>query len=270
MEWSNEIYDFADSELEKLLKQENKKIELAKFKYKMKIANIVNKQMATSKNVVIEPSDIADVTDKLFDELNTLNKKTFLTIALNADSRAYDECEELLDREEKRRKFKNGTLETILNTFFVGVGFTYYSELKRQKESFNNNIAKVMNEKINRTLQSKSEDEIKEHYPRIMSDAVSLSGVDVLKTFKRLKKSYANYIDNAMSNLVNNTRMRVFKTLGIKYVQRVSQRDKKVCSACEPLDGKVYETEKAPDVSSHYFCRCYYVPYRKNGESDGK
>ncbi len=270
MEWSNDIYDFGDSELNKLLKQENKKIELAKFKYKIKIVKSVNKQMATSKNIVIEPSDIADVTDKLFDELNTLNKKTLFTIATNAYLIAHDECEEILDNKKKIKSLKKKDIEDMLNLFMLGVGFTYYSEMKRQKESFNNNIVKVMNEKINKTLQSKTEEEIKTNYNRIMTSAVSLSGVEVLKTFKRLKKSYANYIDNVMSNIVNTTRMKVFKIMGFTHVQRISQKDSKVCSECEPLDGKIYEIDKAPDVNSHYFCRCYYVPYQKKGKPNGK
>lgn len=43
------------------------------------------------------------------------------------------------------------------------------------------------------------------------------------------------------------------------YVQRVSERDDKVCHRCQTLDGEIYPANEAPELIIHPNCRCAYV-----------
>ena len=276
MEWENKYYEFGDKELKKLLKKQNLMFELSKGKYKLSIVNSINKKAAKNKNVVIEPDDISSVTIKLFDELNILNRKTLLKVLENAFDSSYDEfigiapiTLEMAEKNKKQIDFEN-ELDDFLTFFFVGLGYSYVSQMEQQKEYMNYQITKVMNEKINTALRKKDEKEIEENYKPILQSETSLTGIEVLKTFQKTKKSYANTLDNIMVGVVNKARLEVFKLLGFEKVIRISQKDSIVCKVCEKLDGKKYSISKAPDILSHYFCRCYYMPLKSEENDDGK
>ena len=58
---------------------------------------------------------------------------------------------------------------------------------------------------------------------------------------------------------VDDGRLQAFKDAGVKRVRWVTQNDYRVCSACDALNGKVFDIDKAPG-SQHYNDRCYLVP----------
>lgn len=47
--------------------------------------------------------------------------------------------------------------------------------------------------------------------------------------------------------------------LGIKKVRWNAQDDKRVCSTCDSMDGKIYPINKVPN-KPHPLCRCYLLP----------
>lgn len=52
--------------------------------------------------------------------------------------------------------------------------------------------------------------------------------------------------------------LKAFKDGGVKRVRWNTEEDAKVCHICEPLDGKVFDIDKAPP-KQHRHCRCYYT-----------
>lgn len=58
--------------------------------------------------------------------------------------------------------------------------------------------------------------------------------------------------------ITDNARLKSFKDTGVKRVRWNTQEDEKVCGECEPLDGKVFDIDKAPP-KKHWHCRCYYT-----------
>lgn len=59
--------------------------------------------------------------------------------------------------------------------------------------------------------------------------------------------------------VTDNARLKAFRDAGVKKVQWHTQEDEKVCDKCNPLDGKIFDIDKAPP-KAHPNCRCYYVP----------
>ena len=51
------------------------------------------------------------------------------------------------------------------------------------------------------------------------------------------------------------------KSMGVKKVVWVSQRDRLVCRECKEMDGEIYPIDKIPD-KHHLHCRCYVIPYK--------
>lgn len=52
--------------------------------------------------------------------------------------------------------------------------------------------------------------------------------------------------------------MKAFKDSGVRRVRWNTEHDDRVCDVCGPLDGKIFDIDKAPP-KQHPGCRCYYT-----------
>lgn len=53
--------------------------------------------------------------------------------------------------------------------------------------------------------------------------------------------------------------LEAYKTLGVKRVRWVTQKDERTCPVCGPMNNKTYDINKVPP-KPHHNCRCYLVP----------
>ena len=53
--------------------------------------------------------------------------------------------------------------------------------------------------------------------------------------------------------------LEAYKTIGVKRVRWVTQKDEKTCPTCSPRNGRVYPITNVPP-KPHRNCRCYLVP----------
>ena len=60
-------------------------------------------------------------------------------------------------------------------------------------------------------------------------------------------------------DVADQTVIEVWKKVGIKKIQWITEKDEKVCSECRPLDMKIFDIDKVPP-KPHYNCRCKKRP----------
>ena len=65
----------------------------------------------------------------------------------------------------------------------------------------------------------------------------------------------AQYADN----MVYRARLEAFRQAGIDKVMWVTQKDNRVCTDCDDLDGQTFQIDQVPPPQ-HIHCRCYIKP----------
>lgn len=60
-------------------------------------------------------------------------------------------------------------------------------------------------------------------------------------------------------NVTDRATIAGYKAAGVKKVKWVTERDEKVCDACDVLDGAIFDIDNVPP-KQHYNCRCTVVP----------
>lgn len=65
----------------------------------------------------------------------------------------------------------------------------------------------------------------------------------------------AQYADN----MVYRARLEAFRQAGIDKVMWVTQKDNRVCTDCDDLDGQIFQIDQVPPPQ-HIHCRCYIKP----------
>ena len=85
--------------------------------------------------------------------------------------------------------------------------------------------------------------------------ATSKPNEEVDKALRYWVLQSSQYADN----VTDKATLSAYKDAGVTMVRWVTERDEKVCNACDEKDGNVYPIDKAPP-SEHIHCRCYYVP----------
>lgn len=78
------------------------------------------------------------------------------------------------------------------------------------------------------------------------------------KALKFVSRQVAHYADKATANAA----LQAYKDAGVKRVMWITERDNKVCPECAPLDGKVFDIDKVPNIPQHYHCRCTLKPMK--------
>lgn len=99
--------------------------------------------------------------------------------------------------------------------------------------------------------------------------SVSKLQQNLRSSYKQHSRSFERIIQTESTIVTNKTLASNFNRSGIKYVQRVTQNDSKVCEFCAAKGGKVYPIDKAP-TSIHPRDRCYNVPWSVEWEIEGK
>lgn len=75
---------------------------------------------------------------------------------------------------------------------------------------------------------------------------------EIDKALKYVERQIAHYADKATAEAA----LKAFKDVGVKKVEWVTERDDRVCAECAPLDGKVFDIDKVPQIPRHWNCRC--------------
>ena len=75
---------------------------------------------------------------------------------------------------------------------------------------------------------------------------------EIDKAIKLMALQVSHYADKATAQAA----IQAFKDAGVKKVKWITERDDRVCSKCEPLDGKIFDIDKVPAIPQHYRCRC--------------
>ena len=78
---------------------------------------------------------------------------------------------------------------------------------------------------------------------------------EIDKALRYWSRQVSQYADNT----VYKARIQAFMEAGVKKVVWITQDDERVCDSCEPLDGMVFDIEKAPGPQ-HWGCRCELWP----------
>ena len=87
--------------------------------------------------------------------------------------------------------------------------------------------------------------------------------------YKQHNNSFERIIKTESTIVTNKTLSNNFKRSDIKYVQRVTQNDSRVCEFCAARSGKVYPIDKAP-TSIHPRDRCYNIPWSIGWDIEGR
>ena len=92
-----------------------------------------------------------------------------------------------------------------------------------------------------------------------LSEALAASNTpqkEIDKAIKLMALQVSHYADKATALAA----LQAYKDAGVKKVKWITERDNRVCEKCEPLDGKVFDIDKVPQIPQHYRCRCVLIP----------
>lgn len=175
-----------------------------------------------------------------FDELNVLNevvaiyqradklaKKGYLDIALYAYLYAMEQAEDAGFEAKKQTPIdEDWILEMLEEEDFVTL-YDYGNEWERKRQRLSEALA-----------------------------ATTTPQQEIDKAIKLMALQVSHYADKATAQAA----IQAFKDAGVKKVKWITERDDRVCSKCEPLDGKIFDIDKLPPLPAHYRCRCILVP----------
>lgn len=77
--------------------------------------------------------------------------------------------------------------------------------------------------------------------------------------FKKALVRWSNFTAEYADIITDEATIKAFDDAGVERVMWNTEDDAKVCHICEPLDGKVFDIDKAPP-KQHWHCRCWLTP----------
>lgn len=171
-----------------------------------------------------------------FDSLNVLNevvaiyqradklaKKGYLDIALFAYLYAMEQAESAGFEAKKQNPIdEDWILEMLEEEDFVTL-YDYGNEWERKRQRLSEALA-----------------------------ATTTPQQEIDKAIKLMALQVSHYADKATAQAA----IQAFKDAGVKKVKWITERDERVCSKCEPLDGKIFDIDKTPQIPLHWRCRC--------------
>lgn len=175
-----------------------------------------------------------------FDELNVLNdvsavyrksdrsaKAAYLDIAEYAYAFGLLEAEKAGFRPKRRRDIDRDWVLDFLEEEDMVTLYRYEPELDRKRDRLVEALA--MTNKPNKEID---------------------------KALRYLIMQTTHYADKATAQ----AELQAFKDAGVKKVMWLTERDDRVCSVCQPLDGKIYKISSCPQIPAHWRCRCRLYP----------
>lgn len=164
-----------------------------------------------------------------FDELNVINIVKDLYSGLEKDNEnAFLELAALAYREASPHGMKlpnRKWMNELMKDYDPVTFFIYMNEVERKRDR----AAEAIN-------------------------AAKDKGYEFKKALSYWHRQTAQYADI----ITDQARLKAFKDAGVKRVRWNTQKDDKVCRDCDPLDGKIFDIDKAP-AKQHWNCRCYYT-----------
>lgn len=89
-----------------------------------------------------------------------------------------------------------------------------------------------------------------------------IASKDKKKAYKKALLYWSRQTNQMAIEVTDEAALKAWKDSGIKKVRWVTERDEKVCDDCRPMDGKIFDIDKAPG-KKHINCRCHYEPVRE-------
>lgn len=80
-----------------------------------------------------------------------------------------------------------------------------------------------------------------------------------LAMIKRAMSLWLNQTEQFLVFVEDAAVLEAYKTLGVKRVRWVTQKDERTCATCGPMHNKTFAINKVPP-KPHRNCRCYLVP----------
>lgn len=171
-----------------------------------------------------------------FDEMNTLNevvstykkadrlaKNAYLEIALHAYMFAMEQAGE---PKKKTKIDEDWILDFLEEEDFVTL-YDYGNEWERKRQRLSEALA-----------------------------ATNTPNKEIDKALKLVILQTSHYADKVTAEAA----IQAYKDAGVKKVKWITERDDRVCEKCEPLDGKIFDIDKVPQIPQHYHCRCILIP----------
>lgn len=186
-------------------------------------------------SAITAPIIVRNTYDRIAEE----NKKEYKKIADDAIEYALTYLEELKEEYggtdlffEKPDVTADEMVKKVLSEYNPVTGYLYERELQRKQER----LAEGM-------ITAKRNNDRSFYRDNLRTNA------NLLYT---QSKQYAD-------DVADQTVIEVWKRVGIKKIQWITERDDRVCSECRPLDGKIFDIDKVPP-KPHYNCRCTKKP----------
>lgn len=251
--WSNERFKYSDEKLEKTLKKVNTIFESSKPKIKRQANKKLSKiKKIDYKGVKFDQSDFEEISRKMYmDEINDLVVNVMVDVANNSYKYAINQ----LDLEEPiEHEIDEDMIREWNDSYVKGLRSAFNDNLLIQSQYLAYRVSGAFNDNIENFNKNNTKG-------MVLKEILNTGSIAMLLLYKSQKKKLSNAIDNAFTNIVNQSSLEAYKDNGVEKVIRVAEIDDRTCEECIELDGEIYNVEDAPDVIVHDFCRCYYEPY---------
>ena len=103
-----------------------------------------------------------------------------------------------------------------------------------------------------------NESERKQGY---LFEAALASPDDIDTTVRKALNLWTRQLTQYAEETGRKAAIQAYEDAGVTLVKWVSEKDEKVCSDCNDLDGTVFEITQIPDTP-HHNCRCHLIPVK--------
>lgn len=101
------------------------------------------------------------------------------------------------------------------------------------------------------------ENEVQRKWERFAESMIA--SANKLAMIRRAMSLWTNQTAQFLVFIEDAAVLEAYKTLGVKRVRWVTQKDERTCPTCGPMNDKIYTINKVPP-KPHHNCRCYLVP----------
>lgn len=236
MQMERNPYKNPDKWLSETLNKANYEYERMRRVMQVLQANIANPNLL----------DIFNYIESLYNTIDRFNISTYLKTSEYLYEEAWGYAKKIKNPIGPKTNIDYEWLMALLATFNSVTKYVYIDEVQAKSAYFN--------KKLSGTLKAQSEQKRK----------LSMYSADVNSVFREAKNLWANMADSTLVFVGTHAMVKAYNDVGISKVIYHTEDDGKVCEKCEPLEGKVIETDKliyginAPAI--HNYCRCWLEP----------
>lgn len=98
-----------------------------------------------------------------------------------------------------------------------------------------------------------------------LAESYIASGGDS-KEVKKALRLWSNMVRQYSISIADKALILAYKKAGVKSVKWITEEDEVRCSECAARHNKIYKIDKIPP-KPHLNCRCYFLPYKQEGDA---